>query len=222
MHLLDDRMPAVDPVGGNGVKVCGVGGGEKCVEPPHVEQLALSLVFLRSQVRDTADDQPAGDVVGFLLRGERGERKFGDFGDRDPPLRLFVEGGVGVFDRRAGIVGDGADRGSDHRVQSGGDRDVCAAADCRTDGGIPEECRICAHQGFRYRLRLSVIDCVVAGMAAAARMRPTVVRVSAAIHPCCSRAEPHDPLRRRCPVTTGAAALVLTVVIREFRPRIPE
>ena len=91
----------------------------------------------------------------FFCESDAVNGNFGDFGDRDPPLRFFVEGGTGVFDRCPGIVGDGADRGSDHRVRSSGDRDVCAAADCRTDGGIPEECRICAYQG--YRLRLSVI-----------------------------------------------------------------
>lgn len=33
------------------------GGGEEGVESPYVEQLALSLILLRSQVRNTADDQ---------------------------------------------------------------------------------------------------------------------------------------------------------------------
>jgi hypothetical protein len=36
------------------------------------------------------------------------------------------------------------------------------------------------------------------------------------------REDPHDPFLRRCPVITGAAALVLTVVISEFKPRTPE
>ena len=81
VHSLDNRVTVVGLVRGNGVEGCCVDGGEKCVEPPHVEQLALTLIFLRSYVRDTADDQTPGDVVGLLLRGELGERNFGDFGD---------------------------------------------------------------------------------------------------------------------------------------------
>ena len=62
---------------------------------------------------------------------------------------------------------------------------------------------------------------VVAGMAAAARMRPTVVRVSAIIR-AAPREEPQDPFLSCCPTITGAVALAVMVVIREFKPRTPE
>lgn len=76
VHLLDDCMPAMSLVGGHSVELARVCGGEKRVEPPHVEQSTLSLVHFRSQVQDASDDQPAVNVVGFLLRVGCGEREF--------------------------------------------------------------------------------------------------------------------------------------------------
>ena len=74
VHLLDDSVLAVGFVGGDGGEVVGVGGGEEGVEPPDVEQGALALLSSRSQVRDAPHDQPARNLMGFLLGGERGER----------------------------------------------------------------------------------------------------------------------------------------------------
>ena len=44
------------------------GGGEERVEPPGVEQRVLPGGLVRLQVRDAAHDQPAGDLLAFLLR----------------------------------------------------------------------------------------------------------------------------------------------------------
>jgi len=67
MYLLDDRVSAVDFVGGNGVKFCQIGWWEECAEPAYVEQLALSLVLLRSRIGDRVDVQPAKDMAAFLF-----------------------------------------------------------------------------------------------------------------------------------------------------------
>jgi hypothetical protein len=82
VDLLDDRVPTVGLARGDGVEDRGVGGDEEPVEPPGVEQgvLAGCFVLLGVEVRDPADHEPAEHVVGLLLRGERGERRFSDLG----------------------------------------------------------------------------------------------------------------------------------------------
>jgi hypothetical protein len=61
-------------------QVGGVGGGEEGVEPPGAEQGALpgGLVLLGVEVGDAAHHQPARNLVGDLLGGERGEGHLGD------------------------------------------------------------------------------------------------------------------------------------------------
>jgi hypothetical protein len=49
-------------------------------------------------------------MVGFLLCGERGEPHLGDLGPGDPAVGGVVEDGVGVLDRRPGVLVDGGDR----------------------------------------------------------------------------------------------------------------
>jgi hypothetical protein len=83
VHLLDDGVLAVGFVGGDGTDLVGVGGGEERVEPPDVEQRALTLVLGRSQVGDTPHHHPTGNLVGLLLGGERGELR----SRRPPPAR---------------------------------------------------------------------------------------------------------------------------------------
>jgi hypothetical protein len=118
MDLLDDRVAAVGLVGCDCVEEVGVGGGEEGVEPPGVEQgvLAGGLVLLGVEVRDPADYEPVGHLLGLLLRSERGERHFGDLGTGDPLLRLFIEDEIGVLDRGPGVVGNRGDRSLDGPV----------------------------------------------------------------------------------------------------------
>ncbi len=104
--LLDDRVLTVQVVGGDSIEVVGVGGGEERMEPPDIEQRALTLVFLRSQVGDTPHDRPPGDLMGLLLGGERGERGLGDLRTRDQGVGVLVVEGVGAFDRRPHSVVD--------------------------------------------------------------------------------------------------------------------
>ncbi|OLT34758.1 hypothetical protein BJF84_17150 [Rhodococcus sp. CUA-806] len=138
VDLFDDRVPAMDPICIDGVDFGRIGGGEERVESPHVEQLPLALILLRSLVRDPPHDQPAWNVVGLLLGGERGERYLGDLGDRDPLLGGVVVDRVGVADGRPCVVGDGGDRSSDDGVEAGGDRDVRAPADRCPDRRYPK------------------------------------------------------------------------------------
>ena len=69
VDLFDDRVPAVGLVGGDGVQLLGGDGGEEGVEAPHVEQGALPvrLLALGVEVGDAAHDEPARDLVGWLL-----------------------------------------------------------------------------------------------------------------------------------------------------------
>jgi hypothetical protein len=108
VDLLDDRVPTMGLVRSHRVKQVGVGGGEEGVEPPHVEQgvLASSLVLLRVEVRDPADHEPAGHVVGLLLRSEGGERDLGDLGPRDPATGVLVVDRVGVLDGGPCVVAE--------------------------------------------------------------------------------------------------------------------
>src|SRR3954462_12817543 len=78
VDVFDDRVPPVGLVRGDGVAGVGVGGGEEGVEAPGVEQRLLAVALLRVQLRDAAHDQPAGDLLGLLLRDEGGERDLGD------------------------------------------------------------------------------------------------------------------------------------------------
>ena len=96
MDLLDDRMVAVSLVGCDGVQDFCVGGGEERVKAPRVEQGVLTggLVLLGVEVRDPAHDEAPGHLVGLLLRGEGGERYFGDFCPGDPAAAGLVEDGV--------------------------------------------------------------------------------------------------------------------------------
>ena len=88
VDLLDDRVPAVGLVRGDGVEHVGVGGGEERVEPPQVEQRVLPgglALGLRSGIRRTTS-RP-GTLLGLRLCRERGERDLGDLGPGDPARR---------------------------------------------------------------------------------------------------------------------------------------
>jgi len=61
--VLDDRVTAVGLVGGDGVGLGGLGGGEERVEPPGLEQRPLPVAGLGGQVGDETHDQPPGDLV---------------------------------------------------------------------------------------------------------------------------------------------------------------
>src|SRR5665647_2163070 len=91
-------------------------------------------------------DQPPGDLVGSLLRGERGERDLGDLGLGDPGPGGLVEDRVGVLDRGPGVVGDACDRAFDGRVHPHGDRDRRAGSHRCADQGVGVERRVRAHQ----------------------------------------------------------------------------
>ena len=71
-----------------------VGGvGEDGVVAPGGEQLALpgrGAVL----VADAADDEPGGDVQGFVLRGKRGVAGLGDLGVGGPAPQLVVPDGL--------------------------------------------------------------------------------------------------------------------------------
>ena len=121
--LLDDGM---GPVGGFGVEHRQWAVGEYRVVAVGGEQLAL---VVRVHVFDPAHDQPGGHVLGFRPGGERGVTDLGDFGVGDPPLPIFVEDGVGVFDRRPGLFIDRRDRFADRRVLACGDGEMAAVAD---------------------------------------------------------------------------------------------
>jgi len=67
------------------------GVGEDAVVAVAGKQLALPVGDRRGvQAPDAANDQPAGDVVGFAAGGERGEGYFGGFGVGDQALFVFV------------------------------------------------------------------------------------------------------------------------------------
>jgi hypothetical protein len=61
--LLDDRVMAVGLVCGHGVEHARVGGGEEGVEPPGVEQRALSVRGV--EVGDPTDDNRPGTCSAF-------------------------------------------------------------------------------------------------------------------------------------------------------------
>jgi hypothetical protein len=114
------------------------------VEAPHVEQGALSgrLLALGVEVGDAAHDEPARDLVRALLRGERGERDFGDLGPGDPRAGGLVEDGVGVLDRCPRALFDAADGGLDRGSQAYGHGHVGAAGYDGPHGGPAEERRV--------------------------------------------------------------------------------
>lgn len=98
-------MSAVGRIGRDGVEQVGVGGGEERVEPPLVEQGVLTGggVCFGVEVRDPAHHQPARQLLGLLLRGERS----GDLGDLrpgDPAPGVLVEDRVGVLDGSPGVL----------------------------------------------------------------------------------------------------------------------
>ncbi len=78
VDLFDDGVTAVGFVRGDGVQVAAFGGGEERVEASGVEQGGLPGAGVVVQVEDAADHQPAGDLLGHLLGGERGEWDLGD------------------------------------------------------------------------------------------------------------------------------------------------
>ena len=67
--LFDDRVPAVSLVRDDGVEGVGGGGGEECVEAPHVELSAPRGGLLRFgvHVRDPSHGQPPGTRSAFFL-----------------------------------------------------------------------------------------------------------------------------------------------------------
>src|SRR6476619_432789 len=143
VDLFDDRVAAVDLVGDNSV---GVGGGEEVVEAPGVEQGRLCVVRCGVEVGDAAHHHAALDLFGGFSGAECGECDLGDLGAGDPSLGGFVVDGVGVFDGRPRVLVDGGDGGFDCRVQTHGDRDIGAAADRRSHGGMAVERRIHPYQ----------------------------------------------------------------------------
>jgi hypothetical protein len=107
--LFDDRVRAVRCFGG-GHRQRAV--GEHGVVAVGGEQFAL---VGRVEVFDPAHDQPGGDLFGFGPGAERGVGNFGDFRVGYPPLLLFVEDRVGVFDGGPRVGFDGGDRLADRR-----------------------------------------------------------------------------------------------------------
>src|SRR5689334_24239756 len=81
VDLFDDRVAAVGLVGGDGIEV---GGGEKRVKTPHVEEGRLPVVAGGVEVGDAADHQAARDLLAGRAGGERGESDLGDLGTGDP------------------------------------------------------------------------------------------------------------------------------------------
>ena len=71
-------MTAVGFVRGDGVQVAAFGGGEERVEASVSNKVACPAPAWVVQVEDAADHQPAGDLLGLLLGGERGEWDLGD------------------------------------------------------------------------------------------------------------------------------------------------
>src|SRR6476646_8688072 len=88
VDLLDDRVPAVGLVRGNGVQSA---GGEERVEPPCVKQRGLAGNGFEVEVWDPTDHQPARDLLALAARGERNERDLRDLSTGNPPPRWFVE-----------------------------------------------------------------------------------------------------------------------------------
>jgi hypothetical protein len=146
VDLFDDRVAAVGLVRDHGVGHARVGGGEERVEAPGVEEGVLSVFVARVEVGDPADHEPPGDLLGGLLRGERGEGNLGDLGAGNPCLGLFVVDGIGVLDGRPGIVTDRGDGGLDALVQADGDRDIGATTQDGVDDLGPLERGVGSHQ----------------------------------------------------------------------------
>ena len=136
-------MSAVDLVRGHGVQGA---GGEEGVEPEHLEQAGLVGVGRGVQVRDSAHDQAAGDLLGCLLRGERDVGDLGDLGDRDPCPGLRVADRVRVLDRGPLICGDRGDRCLDTGVLADRDADRSTGLDRGQDHGAAVVGRVRADQ----------------------------------------------------------------------------
>lgn len=75
VDLLDDRVPAVGLVRGDGVQGA---GGEERVRPPSVDQGGLPRRYFGFEVGDAADHQATGDPVSLTPGRERGELDLGD------------------------------------------------------------------------------------------------------------------------------------------------
>src|SRR5664280_1782633 len=123
-------------------------GGEERVEPPGLEQGCLPGVGV--EVGDPAHDEPPGDLVGLLLRGER---DLGDLRGRDPHLGGLVEDCVGGLDRRPRIGADGGDGRFHLRVEPDGDRDLRTGADRGADPAVSVEGRVRAQQDLGAAVR---------------------------------------------------------------------
>jgi hypothetical protein len=89
---------------------------------PGGEQLVLPLGGLLVQGADAADDEPGGDLLVLLLRGERRVGGLGDLGVADPAAGLLAEDRPRVADGGPGVLGDGGDRVLDAGIHRDGDR----------------------------------------------------------------------------------------------------
>ncbi len=122
VDLLDDRVPAVGLVRGDGVERSAGSAVVKNAWNRHTSNrvscpAALFVSALKSGIRRTTS-RP-GTWSAFFLRGERGEGDLGDLGPGDPPAGGLVEDGVGVLDRGPRVLADRGDRGLDRAGPSG-------------------------------------------------------------------------------------------------------
>jgi len=139
---------------------------------PAPRAAALALLCFRCQVRDAPHDQrggggagataaggpskrppyrgnqPARNVMGFLLGGERGERDFSDVCPRDPHVCLFVVEGVGVIDRCPRIVVDRFAHSFDGGGQAHCDRHIGACGERGADARVAVERGLCRGPGY--------------------------------------------------------------------------
>jgi hypothetical protein len=112
--LLHDGVVTVLPLG---LDELGRRAGEDGVVAPGGEQLILALRLLLVPAADAADDQPRGDLLLVLLRGERRVLDLGDLGGGDPAVQLVVPDGLQVLDGGPGIPADVGDRRADSSGQ---------------------------------------------------------------------------------------------------------
>lgn len=74
IDLFNDRTLSMNLIGRDGVQVT---GGEHRMKPAQIKQTRL-IDILFVQLRDAAHHQAAGNLLGLLLRAERGKRYLGD------------------------------------------------------------------------------------------------------------------------------------------------
>ena len=137
--LLDDRVATVCLISGDGVQGA---GGEERVEPEWGEEGSLPVGGILVQLGNAAHDQRAHDLVGLLLRGERGEGHIVDFRGGHPPARFFVPDRVRVFDRRPRGLIDRLHCPFDVGVHTCRDRYVRVGPDGSSHDGVGLERRI--------------------------------------------------------------------------------